>query len=84
MSAIVMASIFAFSPFAFAPQAKDPEDVLTTYLGDLEKAVKNTTSKNLADRAKLETSTLSTGSSRSPHRTLTPSHTGDVASLVSR
>jgi len=50
-----MASIFAFSPFAFAPQAKDPEDVLTMYLGDLEKAVKNTTSKNLADRAKLET-----------------------------
>src|SRR5205814_8785873 len=55
VGAIVMASIFAFSPIAFAPQAKDPEDVLTTYLGDLEKAVKNTTSKNLADRAKLET-----------------------------
>jgi hypothetical protein len=35
-------------------QAKDPEDLLTAYLSDLEKAVKNTTAKNLQDRTKLE------------------------------
>jgi hypothetical protein len=38
----------------FPTQAKDPEEVLTTYMGDLEKAIKNTTAKNLPDRAKLE------------------------------
>lgn len=35
-------------------QSKDPEDVLTTYLGDLEKAIKNTSTKNPQDRTKLE------------------------------
>jgi hypothetical protein len=35
-------------------QAKDPEDVLTVYLSDLEKAVKNTSAKNPTDRTKLE------------------------------
>lgn len=39
---------------AVAFQAKDPEEALTTYLSDLEKAVKNTSAKNPADRTKLE------------------------------
>jgi hypothetical protein len=39
---------------ALASQAKDPEDLLTTYLSDLEKAIKNAGAKNAPDRAKLE------------------------------
>jgi len=35
-------------------QAKDPEELLTTYLSDLEKAIKNTNAKNPQDRTKLE------------------------------
>jgi len=54
MAAMLVALIFASIPGALSLQAKDPEDVLTTYLSDLEKAVKNTTAKNLQDRAKLE------------------------------
>src|SRR5262249_49386126 len=39
---------------ALSVQSKDPEELLTSYLSDLEKAVKNTNAKNLQDRSKPE------------------------------
>jgi len=51
-----MASLFVAWSLAASllAQAKDPEDALSVFLSDLEKAVKNTNAKNLPDRAKLE------------------------------
>jgi hypothetical protein len=54
MGAMLAAWSLAILPFSAAAQAKDPEDVLTTYMSDLEKAVKNATNKDLQDRGKLE------------------------------
>jgi len=53
MGARLGARILSFF-LAVASQAKDPEELLTTYLSDLEKAVKNAGAKNAPDRAKLE------------------------------
>jgi len=54
MLAILVASFMSSPLPPLCLQSKDPEEVLTTYLGDLEKAIKNTTSKNPQDRSKLE------------------------------
>src|SRR5262249_51196019 len=52
--ALLAAVTLAMAPPLLSVQAKDPEDVLLTYLSDLEKAIKNTNAKNLQDRTKLE------------------------------
>jgi hypothetical protein len=49
-----MGTVLAICFFTLSAQAKDPEEVLTVYLSDLEKAVKNTSAKNPQDRSKLE------------------------------
>jgi hypothetical protein len=54
MGATLAVQGLAFLLAVAASQAKDPEELLTTYLSDLEKAVKNTNAKNPADRTKLE------------------------------
>jgi hypothetical protein len=54
MMALLAALTLAAAPPLLGVQSKDPEDALTTYLADLEKAIKNTTAKNPQDRSKLE------------------------------
>jgi hypothetical protein len=50
----VTSILLAWSMALCSAQSKDPEEVLTTYLSDMEKAIKNTNAKNPQDRMKLE------------------------------
>jgi hypothetical protein len=52
-SMILSLSLASFLP-PLSLQAKDPEDVLKTFLLDMEKAIKNTNAKNPQDRTNLE------------------------------